>query len=184
MGNRRLALAGQSPAGGHDPAAGVPDVLKPRDERLKVLIRARMRIGASWADVCIVNITPGGLGMQAARPPKHGDYVEIQRGAHVIVGRVIWSGTHRFGVRAQGTLPVDSIMNDPDRQLVGAAAAERPAAAPRPRAHQLESRIRVRLFEFLCIAGVGVGFALAVAGSVQAAIAAPMAQIATALGKH
>ena len=144
---------------------GGPTLKKAREERLKVLLRARMLIGASWTEVCIVNITSRGLGLQAANPPRRGEYVEIRRGAHVIIGRVAWSGAHRFGIAAQGMMPVYSIINEPDRQVLDPEKVER-RAAPRLPAQKIESRIRVRLFEFLFVA----------------ALARPMAQIATALG--
>lgn len=154
---------------------------KAREERLKVLLRARMLIGASWTEVCIVNITSRGLGLQAASPPARGEYVEIRRGAHIIIGRVAWSGTHRFGIASQGTMPVYSIINEPDRQILDPAKVER-RAVPRLPAPQIESRIRARLLQFLCVVAVGSGLAAALAASVQAALAQPMAQIATALG--
>ena len=50
------------------------------------MIRARMRSGVSWHDVCILNLSRRGLGIQAAEPPQRGAYVEIRRGKHVILG--------------------------------------------------------------------------------------------------
>lgn len=179
-----LALCGPKvPGSGIVPAiaGGEAQVEKPREKRVKVVLRARMYIGASWSEVCIVDITSRGLGLQAARPPGRGEYVEIRRGAHTIIGRVIWSGAHRFGVAAQGTMPVYSIINEPDKQVLDPAKVER-RAVPRPPKPQVESRIRVRLFEFLCVAGIGVGIAVTVAGTVQAAIATPMALISNTLG--
>ena len=148
-----------------------------------MVLRARLLIGASWSEVCIVNITSRGLGLQAASPPGRGEYVEIRRGTHVIIGRVAWSCGRRFGISAQGTLPVYSIINEPDKEVLDPAKVER-RVWPRPPVPKVESRIRARWFEFLCVAGIGVGLAAAVGGSVQAAIAQPMAQITTALGEH
>lgn len=71
--------------------------VKPREERQKVMIKARMRTGVSWHDVCILNLSAHGVGLQAAEPPARGTYVEIRRGPHVIVARVAWSkGTSRW----------------------------------------------------------------------------------------
>ena len=60
--------------------------VKPREERQKVMIKARMRSGASWHDVCVLNVSLHGVGIQTAEAPARGTYVEIRRGPHVIVG--------------------------------------------------------------------------------------------------
>ena len=44
-----------------------------------------MRSGASWHDVCILNLSLHGAGIQALEPPARGSYVEIRRGSHVII---------------------------------------------------------------------------------------------------
>jgi hypothetical protein len=65
-----------------------------------VLAKARMRHGNAWSDVCLVNLSSRGAGLQCATPPGPGSYVEIKRGSNVvIVGRVAWSHGHRFGIR-------------------------------------------------------------------------------------
>lgn len=77
-------------------------MLKPREGRVKLLARARMRSGAGWSDVCVVNASTRGVGLQAANPPEPGHYVEIRRGANLLlIGRVIWTKGHRFGVNTQ-----------------------------------------------------------------------------------
>ena len=39
---------------------------KKREERVKVLARARMRNGTAWSDVCLVNLSSRGAGLQCA----------------------------------------------------------------------------------------------------------------------
>ena len=58
--------------------------MKPREERQKVMVKARMRSGTSWHDVCILNLSVHGLGIQAAEPPERGTYVEICRGSQAM----------------------------------------------------------------------------------------------------
>lgn len=68
---------------------GGTDLQKKREERVKVLAKARMRDGSAWSDVCLVNLSSRGAGLQCAAPPSTGTYVEIKRGSNVlIVGRV------------------------------------------------------------------------------------------------
>ena len=69
-----------------------------------------MLAGAAWSDVCIVNLSSRGAGLQCACPPVRGTYVEIRRGSHVLVGQVMWSAGHRFGVRTQDRLAVNAII--------------------------------------------------------------------------
>lgn len=54
--------------------------MKPRELRRKVLISARMRTGASWGDVCLLNLSSRGVLAQAAVPPPKGAYIEVRRG--------------------------------------------------------------------------------------------------------
>ena len=73
--------------------------MKPRENRQKVMIKARMLSGASWHDICILNCSLHGLGIQAPQSPARGSYVEIRRGRQTIVARVAWSKGHRAGVK-------------------------------------------------------------------------------------
>lgn len=68
-----------------------------------------MCVGAKWIDACIVNASSRGLGLQVSRPPQRGTYVEIRKGSHVVVARVVWANGHRFGVCAQDAIDVDLI---------------------------------------------------------------------------
>lgn len=160
-----------------------PDVLKPREERRKVLVRARMRCGARWSDVCIVNIASRGIGLQAAEPPERGEYLEIRRGRHVIVGRVVWSKGHRFGVKAQATLPVYSIANEPDCDVPASPDEERRQVARVAPKHET-SRRRGRLLEFAFVAAAGLSFAVSAVAVVQEAFASPLSIVSTALAKQ
>ena len=99
--------------------------MKTRAPRRKVVIDASLRSDSSWSPACIVDIAERGLAIRTAEPPEPGAYVEVRRGAHVIIGRVAWSKGHRFGIRTQDTLAVDAVVDD-------AAAAD--ANGRRPRA--------------------------------------------------
>ena len=56
-------------------------------------------------------------------------------------------------------MPVYSIINEPDRQILDPAKVER-RAVPRLPAPQIESRIRARLLQFLCVVAVGSAWSL------------------------
>ena len=159
--------------------------MKPREQRRKVLIRARMRVTATWGDVCILNISSRGLQLQSARPPERGTYVEIRRGCHVIVGRVAWSKQHRFGIRSQDVLFIDAIVAEPDsgdiaRVPTPSVAAER-RSAPRRKTSTDRSRIMARAMEFGFVGVAVLAGATMLYGLAQDALAAPLASVSAAL---
>ena len=152
------------------------------------MIQARMRAGASWSDACILNLSSRGMMIKADKAPSRGSYLEIRRGSYVIVARVVWSNSERFGVQTQDLVPADDLINQPDRAApkAGAASAdfvERRASA-RPTTAQFDSsRWRGRAMEFcvfLLLGGVGAMLAL---GAVGDLFAKPLAVVETALDK-
>jgi hypothetical protein len=101
----------------HRAIANMPAMIgaaaRPREPRRKVLIHARMRSGGAWTDVCIRNLSSRGMLLQTANPPDPGTYVEILRGDQIVIGRAIWAGEHRFGVRTQACIDMDAIIREP-----------------------------------------------------------------------
>jgi len=165
--------------------------VKPREDRQKVMIRARMLSGALWSDVCILNLSRRGVGLQCATPPVRGTYVEIRRGGHVIVGRVVWTKGHRLGLRSQDALAIETIVREPDHSskppqgavVAGASARDR-RSRPRVRLERHEtSRIAARAMEFGVAVVAAVSVALMVFQSVEQTLAIPLARVAEAV-KH
>ena len=165
--------------------------MKPREPRRKALVRGRMRLGADWRDVNILNISSRGLLLHAAPPPERGAYVEVRRGTHVIVARVVWSSQERFGVRSQDPLCVDSIISEsaqtsegPGNARMGATGADRRAVRrdnsrsgdPHERSRQVS-----RLVEFLCLSAFGAFLAAAGFGAVGDGLGRPVAMVSAAL---
>lgn len=147
-----------------------------------------MRVGASWGDACILNISTNGLLMQAPAPPPRGAYLELRRGRHAIVARVIWANHHRFGLRTQDLLPVEAIINEPEscndelqRSTVNGTAGER-RSLPRDRQVQHEnSRMQSRMMEFVCMAIFVASAAGVVFGTLNQAFAGPLSNVSAAL---
>ena len=162
--------------------------MKPRQQRRKVVIRAQMRSGSRWADICILNISERGLGMQCAVPPARGTYAEVRRGSHVIIGRVTWSKGHRFGISTQDALAVEAIVREPDNSNAAPAkpAPGRPAdrwAAPRTRLDRHErSRNASRVMEFGFVIALGVSAAAVAFQSVELAFAEPLGRVTGSIG--
>lgn len=159
---------------------------KPREERQKVMIRARMRSGGSWSDVCLVNVSAHGLGIQTDVPPERGTYVEICRGHHMIIARVVWAKGHRAGLRSQDPICLHELLNAHKVDPSGArAAAGRPIERRRvPRTTQQRhetSRALARLMEFGIFALSAAAFATMAFGAIEHALAQPLHEIEAAL---
>ena len=164
--------------------------LQPRELRRKVVIGARMRIGATWSDVCLLNLSSRGALVQTAVPPPKGTYLEVRRGSHMIVARVMWAENHRFGVCSQDPINVDDLISDPDGSShTNQTARTQPNVDRRKykraseQAHE-ESRMMARSMEFCIVVGAGVLCAGVAFSLVQAAVAEPMSQISEALAPH
>ena len=152
-----------------------------------MLIRARMKTGTGWHDACIVDLSKRGAGLQAATAPKRGDYVEIRRGLHVIVARVVWNRGHRFGVTTQDDLPVANIANDrapvaKARELDDARDGVERRRLPRSFEEKAEHSRRAGQRMQYVFAGVMGIVAATIAGSeVRQALASPLGEVSAAL---
>jgi hypothetical protein len=150
------------------------------------MLKARMYSGMSWHDVCILNLSAHGVGIQAAEPPARGTYVEIRRGSQVIVARVAWAKGHRAGLRSQDAIFIKAIVNDIGSavsapRVLGGTPIER-RSAPRPVSQRHDnSRLVARAMEFACFGLVAAALALTAFGSVEQALAQPLSQISAAL---
>ena len=163
--------------------------VKPREPRRNVMIKARMRAGTSWSDALILNLSSKGMLVRSDSSPGRGSYLEIRRGAHVIVARVIWANSGRFGVQTQDPVPAESLIRDPDGASAPQKAAstpfqERRAASRPPAVRHERSRQRARLAEFAAIA-LACGFvAVLMASQVAEVVAKPLDAARTALGSN
>lgn len=160
--------------------------MKPREDRQKVMIKARMRNGASWHDVCILNLSLNGIGIQSAEPPERGAYVEICRGTQAIIARVAWSKGHRAGLRSQDAILIRALINEnaagpPPRVAQGRPLERRRVSRTIKQEHE-RSRLVSRALEFACLALFVGALAMIGFGAVEQAFAAPLAQISAALG--
>ena len=162
--------------------------MKPRETRRPVMITARMRTAVHWADVSILNISSRGLMLHSPDAPPLGSYLEVRRGRHAIVARVVWSKDKRFGVRTQDPLSIESILREPDnsapeaRPAVGGSPVERRASERRRTSDRhARSRLLGRAFEFAGVGLAGALAALACYGLLVESFARPLAQVTAAL---
>lgn len=157
--------------------------MKPRENRQKVMIKARMLSGASWHDVCILNCSLHGLGIQCADAPQRGTYVEIRRGRQTIVARVAWSKGHRAGLRSQDPIVIAALVsgNDAAPASTGDNFVERRHQQRPPARAHADSRLAGRAIEFACFGLIAAAVGLAGLSAVSHALARPMDEVHAAL---
>ncbi|HEV2818139.1 MAG TPA: PilZ domain-containing protein [Allosphingosinicella sp.] len=151
-----------------------------REQRRKVLLRARMRADGAPTDVCVRDVSSRGLLVQAAAPPPRGTYVELDCAGQLIVGRIIWRKDRRFGIQSRDRIDV--------RALAGGPAAEAPPRPrPRPafaavRAKDGGSRILAGAIEYAVIAAFAAALVAAVGLAVFETLSRPFENVAAHLG--
>jgi len=152
-----------------------------------------MRVDASYGDVCIRNISPRGMMLQAANPPRRGTYVEVLRGPHVIVARVVWTHERRFGIHTAERMDVAAVVNVTTPAGAGLPGQDRRSpersrpAAPTMKdvAQQAErSRRFSRAFEFTVMAGGGLISAAAMGSLAYKALAVPFQYVSAHMVQH
>ncbi len=156
---------------------------RPRELRRRVVLPARMRVGAAWSDACILNVSTRGMLIQARRGVPAGSLIELQRGDHVVRARVMWQDGLRAGLEVDEHLPVEDILSmsqAPGLQLTAACATvvERRSL---PLAHD-RNRLRGRAMEFVSFAFIAMSLSAAALAMVNQALKQPLAAIEAALG--
>ena len=165
-------------------------LLKPRETRRRALVKGRLRHGASWRDVSILNISTRGLLLHSAAPPSRGTYVEVHRGRQAIVARVIWSKDQRFGVQTQDRLNIDDLVAETNPSAVEGVGSPQPTpfverrspgrkTGPRE-AHERSKRVS-RAIEFVCVATFITGLGFIGLAAVGNALGGPLSEVLTAL---
>ncbi|BCA63693.1 hypothetical protein HMP09_2927 [Sphingomonas sp. HMP9] len=142
-------------------------------------VPCRMNVGGKWSSGCIHELSDKGMLVSSSEPPPLGTYVEIRRGTLIIIGRVVWNGGSRFGVRTQDPISLAALLSEPvlDRRqkTIDRRSAPRSDSARRTVDRSASSRHRSSAFEFLCIVALGAGVAGFAAVSSYHALSAPLA---------
>lgn len=118
-----------------------PSGLKPREQRVRVVVPCRLQHDGRWADACIHNISSRGLLVAADVAPAPGSYVDIRRGTLVIIGRVCWRKDRFFGLRTQDRVSVDALVGEPRRTTAPTGTPERRAEAR----HRADAEVAERI---------------------------------------
>jgi hypothetical protein len=157
---------------------------RPRELRRRVMLPARVRVGASWSDACILNISSRGLMIRLPNRVDEGSVVEIRRGDHAILARVVWRKGGQAGLQADERLPVEEIMTLAQASALQVTAADSLAMERRrkPRPGHEDSRLRGRAMQFIGTLAIAAALSVAAGSMVHRALAQPLALVGAALG--
>lgn len=155
-----------------------------RELRQRVVAKARVRSGIHWSDACILNVSSRGLLIQTARPVAEGSVVEILRGDHLIMARVMWSNAGRSGLRSEERLPVEDILSIEQSRALQLIASEGVLHDRRKDGRGVagDPRLDGRALEFLAVGAIAGLMAFALLAMAQQALAGPLATASAALG--
>jgi hypothetical protein len=153
------------------------------------MIQARMRTGALWSDIVIHNISSRGLMVQTEQPPEPGTYVEIRRGAQVIIGRAVWRTVRNFGVLTQDRIDIEAVIKGPEfpaTQRSGPRLQPERLADPQRQmadvTHKAErSRHTSAVLQFIVIGAISIVAAGFAASEVYALLTRPLTTISSRL---
>lgn len=166
--------------------------MTPREPRRKVFVKARIRIGGRWGDVCVRDISSRGLLLQARSAPPRGTYIEVRRGRHTIVARVVWTSDERFGVQAQDRISIDGFVSEQDLSTLdfSKVSESQPGferrSSPRTSEAQLgqraeQSRRLSSVLQFGVLTGLGAFAATIAFDIVGQTLSAPLGALSTTL---
>ena len=100
-----------------------------------MVLPARMRHGAAWSDACILNVSSRGLLIHTSRQAPMGSEIELRRGEHVILARVVWRDGAKVGLRADDRVPIEEIVTLGQSRVLqlsaGGSVERRKSASPR-----------------------------------------------------
>ena len=157
--------------------------MKAREQRHDVAVPARLRMQTGWTDATILNLSARGLMFRTQERLERGHFLELRRGNHVIVARVVWSDGKRCGARAQDVLPVRDIIHDKKASRAASPAIE-PRAATRTVTDRADAaRRRGRSIEFFIFGMAVACSAFLIAEFASTMLAAPLARVEIALAR-
>jgi hypothetical protein len=157
---------------------------KAREPRQVTATPARLNSDGRWQDVCIRNISSRGMMVEAQNPPPRGHYLEVRKGGHVIVGRVVWATGYHVGIVTQDRLEVSAVLAEakvpPRRRTLDGEPIERRRAPRREERHE-RSRVIGRFIDsgsFLVLGATGAVLAMDMA---RAAFERPLHEVESVL---
>jgi hypothetical protein len=163
--------------------------LKPREERRKTVLRARLRTDRGWSDVTIGNVSSRGLMLQCTAPLPRNSFIEVRHRHLCIVGRIVWTHGAKCGVRTQDAIDMAGLLSHAPQKRRAPGEERRATRRDRqlrarpqdPAEIAAGSRRFARAFDWtIMVLAAGAAGAF-MAQSAYAALAEPMTRVTTVL---
>jgi hypothetical protein len=165
--------------------------LRPREERRKTVLRARLRTDLGWSDVTIGNVSSRGLMLQCMTPLQRNSFIEVRHRHVCIVGRIVWTHGVKCGVRTQDVVDIAGLLSHAPqkRRKAGeerrATPRRRPLRAPLPDAVETAAASRrfARAFDWTIMVIAAGAAGIFLAQSAWSVLDAPMTRATAALAR-
>jgi hypothetical protein len=150
------------------------------------VIPARLRSGAQWSDACILNISQRGMMIHSGFAGARGSMIELRRGDHVIVARVVWRDGARAGLHSDERVPAGEIMTLKQSANIRAITSDGVLIERRrhPRSQHVDAARRRQVLDFASAFSVTLLFAIEIWDLAQRQLAHPFAHFGTVLSPH
>ncbi len=133
--------------------------IKPREERLPLVLPARMLANEGWRDVTVCNVSSRGMMLRCATPPERNSFIEVRHKNVCFIGRVVWSSSSKFGIRTQDKIDFSKLLScsPADGRTAGTerrmhSRIDKKQVSMRVVPLEETSRIFARLFDFSVLA--------------------------------
>jgi len=157
--------------------AGRNSGLKPRGERVSVVLQARMQSGSGWDDARILNVSSRGLMIHSPASLQPGSYVEIRRGGQEIVARVVWRRDNRMGLMARERIHVAQLISGQAVRALQVTAGPNGIERPSVARAAARNRERGRMAEFVGIGLFAAAFAIVAYNAVTETLVRSLAHV-------
>jgi hypothetical protein len=162
-------------------AARFASALLPRDERLSVVLPARMHTGRGWNDACILNLSARGMLVYSHAPARPGSYVEIRRGGQEIAARVVWRRENRMGLATHERIHIGQVISGQELPSIQVAADSIGIERRRVNGVAERNRFRGRMAEFVGIGMFGAALAAIAYSAVMETLGRSLAEVSITL---
>lgn len=150
------------------------------------MIGARLRHERGWSEARILNISSRGLMVHAPQAPPRGTYIELSKGTHRIVARVVWVDCDRFGAMTQDAVAVAAMVrgDDAESPLPASPRNDRRGSHrdPPPAERHEFSRRRSQRLQFLTVTALGCAAAAFAFDTVRDTLFRPLNLVEVGLG--
>lgn len=158
-----------------------------REARMPVRLSVRVQTDFGRVDALVQNVSSRGMMATCATPPPRGSYVEVRSGSYVVVARVCWSSSDRFGIFAQDKIAFSGLA----ASVAPTGQGRRDRIPPQPERSRVrhegaaeigtESARMARLVNLAAVAAVAIASAVVVADTASQVFGAPLQKVSAAL---